>query len=80
DNACNTRRGEGVVREHTVRYVTDPEPMPQRSRTGVITIFRISHREIRVRTEAETYENAIKHNFTIKNNLSHAGLSAPHMQ
>jgi len=28
--------GEGVVREHTVAYVTDPEPTPQRSRTGVI--------------------------------------------
>jgi len=42
DNACNTRRVEGVVRKHTVAYVTDPEPTPQRSRIGVITIFRIS--------------------------------------
>ncbi len=37
-----------MVRKHTVPYVTEPELTPQRSRTGVIAIFRISHREIRV--------------------------------
>ncbi len=42
-----------MVRKHTVAYVTEPEPTPQHSRTGVITIFRISHREIRVKERKE---------------------------
>lgn len=31
-----------MVKEHTVTYVTEPEPLPQRSRIGFIAIFQIS--------------------------------------